>query len=97
MFLTSKFPKTVQMFSIPALGKVDQTIAAATGRGRIKFQGSLWGAEIWQSSGRSATSRTLLPSEQVWVIGRIGLTLLVQPYVSAPSESLDRSEAIASH
>jgi membrane protein implicated in regulation of membrane protease activity len=89
MFATSKFPVTVQMFPIPALGKVDQTMAAASGKVRIKFKGSLWGAEIWQSSNRLSASKPLMPSERVWVIGRVGLTLLVQPYVSLQPSQLD--------
>ncbi len=84
MFTPSKFPVTIQMFPTPALGKVDQEIMVASGKVRIKFQGSLWGAEVWQSSSRAFASRPLLPSEQVWVIGRVGLTLLVQPYASVP-------------
>ncbi|MBW4658311.1 MAG: hypothetical protein KME15_06530 [Drouetiella hepatica Uher 2000/2452] len=82
--MPSKFPVTVQMFPIPALGKVDQAITVANDKVRVKFQGSLWGAEIWQPSSRASASRSLLPSEQVWVIGRVGLTLLVQPYGSVP-------------
>jgi membrane-bound ClpP family serine protease len=89
MFLKSKFPTTLKLFPAPGIGEVDQAIAAPLGKGTIKFQGSLWRAQVWYSAEKPTESRQLMPNEMVWVIGRIGLTLLVQPYAVAPREGLE--------
>lgn len=79
VFTPSKFPTTLKLFTTPQLGEVDQTIADPA-KGRIKFQRSLWSAQIWHLSSQFSYFKPLSPGELVWVLGRVGLTLLVQPY-----------------
>jgi membrane-bound ClpP family serine protease len=81
--------KTLKLFPIPGIGAVDQAFAAPLGKGTIKFQGSFWRAQLWQSADASSASRQLLPNETVWVVGRIGLTLLVQPYTAVAREGFE--------
>ncbi|HEY9643058.1 MAG TPA: hypothetical protein V6C57_21390, partial [Coleofasciculaceae cyanobacterium] len=65
MFLKSKFPTTLKLFPTPGIGEVDQAITAPLGKGTIKFQGSLWRAQVCQSPDQPMASRQLLPNEMV--------------------------------
>jgi hypothetical protein len=85
MLLTSRFMGTLKLFTTPDIGEVYQSIATPHGKGRIKFQGSLWPAQAWNIPDEQTAE--LMPHDLVWVIGRVGLTLLVQPYrISAAIE-----------
>jgi membrane protein implicated in regulation of membrane protease activity len=100
---TSTAPKTIKLFAIAGLGEVYQ--AFAEGHGRIKFHGSFWPAQLHQVDsqpaqvvdGQSYQSylRHLTPGELVLVVGRFGLTLLVQPYdANLPTDVLEPGSAL---
>lgn len=61
----------IELFAQPGLGEVVQAIAPNR-KGRIKFRASFWPARFYQVS-----ETAVLPSEQVAVVGRQGITLLV--------------------
>jgi membrane protein implicated in regulation of membrane protease activity len=63
--------KRIELFTRPEIGEVVQAIAPNQ-RGRIKFRASFWPARFYTESAFPA-----MPSEQVTVIGREGITLLV--------------------
>lgn len=60
----------IELFARPELGEVVQAIAPNR-KGRIKFRASFWPARFYQGAD------TALPPEQVAVVGRQGITLLV--------------------
>lgn len=62
----------IQMFPYPMEGQVEQAIAPHK-PGRVKFQSSIWPAQFYQD-----THSTAAPSDPIIVIGRRGITLLVQ-------------------
>ena len=94
---TTKAPKTTQMFAIAGLGEVYQSFAE--GRGRIKFHGSFWRAQLYPGGNQSITDQQdklhrFTPGELVLVVGRAGLTLLVQPYDdNLPADVLEPGSA----
>ncbi|MBD3884771.1 NfeD family protein [Phormidium tenue FACHB-886] len=94
---TSKAPKTIKLFATAGLGEVYQTFVE--GYGRIKFHGSFWRAQLHQLESLPGTGqsypRGLTPGELVVVVGRVGLTLLVQPYDSTPV-SISQPDALGS-
>ncbi len=61
----------IELFAQPGLGEVVQVIAPNR-RGRVKFKASFWPARFYKGSEIPA-----LPPEQVAVVGRQGITLLV--------------------
>jgi membrane protein implicated in regulation of membrane protease activity len=63
-----------EFFSTPQVGVVDQMIAPNQ-PGRIKYQASYWPARLYQVKG----SIQLDSQQVVQVVGREGITLLVQP------------------
>jgi membrane protein implicated in regulation of membrane protease activity len=70
----SVFPETLEIFSQPILGKVEETIT--TGRsGRVSAMATTWPAEFYSSDCQLVAS----PGDPVVVIGRRGITLLVLP------------------
>ncbi len=69
----------VELFEKPGLGKVDQAIAPDH-QGRVYFEGTYWPAKLY-----SADTPFIAEVESaVSVLGRQGLTLLVQPFVTNP-------------
>lgn len=69
-------PGQIELFSEPGVGEVVKLIAPNR-RGRIKFRASFWPARFYPETATQA-----LPSDQVTVIGRDGITLLVVPLAS---------------
>jgi membrane protein implicated in regulation of membrane protease activity len=63
-----------ELFSTPKVGVVDQIITLNQ-PGRIKYQASYWPARLYQVKG----SIQLDSQQVVQVVGREGITLLVQP------------------
>lgn len=72
----------IKFFSDPIPGTVEQTITS-TQPGRVWFQASYWPARIYNSDSQV----TLAPNTIVSVVGRQGLTLLVDPH-SEPHETI---------
>lgn len=70
MFLS----ETTTLFSQPLPGIADELIAPNQ-TGRVKFEGSYWNAEFYEKNCRARVA----PGNQVWVVGRQGITLLVIP------------------
>jgi membrane protein implicated in regulation of membrane protease activity len=64
-------PKNIELFS-KTVGQVERTISSDR-RGRVKWAGSFWPAELYHSDCRV----TLLPAQMVNVVARRGITLLV--------------------
>lgn len=67
----------IELFAQPSVAEVVKSIAPNR-KGRIKFRASFWPARFYLDS-----ETEVLPSEQVVVIGRDGITLLVTPIASA--------------
>jgi hypothetical protein len=65
-------PDTVEFFPQTKPGEVEQIITSGR-QGRVKFMGTSWFAQFYQSNGKELA----LPGTFVKVIGRQGLTLLV--------------------
>ena len=98
---TSTAPKTIKLFAIAGLGEVDQDFAE--GHGRIKFHGSFWRAQLHKVDSQPVNGqlvegqlegqsylRCFTSGELVLVVGRFGLTLLVQPYdTNLPADVLE--------
>ena len=68
------FSSTTVWFDAPSLVKVDKAIAPAQ-VGRVKFQGSFWTARFQSAACRVGVGA----GEWVWVVGRQGTHLLVEP------------------
>ncbi len=64
----------IKLFSKPGTGIVEETITE-TQSGRVKFQATYWPARYYGQDNQV----TLLPNDQVTVLGRQGITLLVVP------------------
>lgn len=73
----STLSERIELFAQPGVGEVVKMIAP-NGKGRVKFRASFWPARFYPESQTHA-----LPSSQVAVIGRDGITLLVTPIVSS--------------
>ncbi|AOX02502.1 hypothetical protein BJP34_26395 [Moorena producens PAL-8-15-08-1] len=73
------------LFPQPGVGKVERTITP-TKPGRVKFKATYWPARLCDHDSQV----TLMPDDQVTVVGRHGITLLVVPagYIS-PGNSPD--------
>jgi formylglycine-generating enzyme required for sulfatase activity len=67
----------IQRFSKSGVGEVVEAIAPNK-RGRVKFGGSYWSAQLYPEA-----QTQVLPSEQVSVVGRDGITLLVTPITAS--------------
>ena len=94
---TSTAPKTIKLFAIAGLGEVYQDFAE--GHGRIKFHGSFWRAQLHRVDSQSVNGQPYLrrftSGELVLVVGRFGLTLLVQPYdTNLPTDVLEPGSAL---
>ncbi len=76
MNFTPMTPPTTQLFKKIDMGKVEEMITPDRS-GRVRFQGSFWRARLLNSTGKHDRLQ-ILPGEWVKVVGRIGLTLLVQ-------------------
>ncbi len=63
-----------QLFSQPGTGTVVETITLLK-RGRVKYLSSYWPAQFHDES----TLSPLIPEQAVLVVGRKGMTLLIQP------------------
>jgi membrane protein implicated in regulation of membrane protease activity len=73
----ARTPERIELFAQPGIGEVVQMITPNR-RGRVKYRASFWPARFYFD-----TERPVEPSEQVVVIGRDGITLLVTPVTSA--------------
>lgn len=73
-------PERIELFAQPGIGEVVQAIAPNQ-RGRVRFRASFWPARFYSDmQTRSLGAYTqVLPSDQVAVVGRDGITLLVTP------------------
>lgn len=63
-----------QLFPEPLPAKVEEDILS-NGVGQVKFQASLWRAKLYSATAQIA----FLKGQTVSIVGREGLTLLVQP------------------
>ena len=63
----------IELFAQTDIAEVVKAIAPNR-KGRIKFRASFWPAKLYTNS-----AVALQPSEQVVVVGRDGITLLVTP------------------
>ncbi len=73
-------PERIEFFSQPGIGEAVQAIAPNQ-RGRVRFRASFWPARFYsdvKTQTLEAHTR-ILPSDQVAVVGRDGITLLVTP------------------
>ena len=64
---------SVKLFGQPGTGKVEKEINH-TQPGRVKWRASSWPAQFYQTDNQEM----ILPGEQVSVVGRHGITLLVE-------------------
>ncbi|MGF1497230.1 MAG: NfeD family protein [Elainellaceae cyanobacterium] len=69
----SVFPNDVSQVSVPAAGQVERTITLVQ-PGRVRFQGTYWPARLQSSYGQVIAN----PGEWVRIVGRQGITLLVE-------------------
>ena len=67
---------SVKLFGQPDTGKVEKAINH-TQPGRVRWRASSWPAQFYQSDNQEM----MLPGEQVSVVGRDGITLLVEKLV----------------
>jgi membrane protein implicated in regulation of membrane protease activity len=72
----------IELFARPGIGEVVKMITPG-GKGRIKFRATFWPARFYPDAQSLNTPSQALPSEQVVVVGRDGITLLVTPITSA--------------
>jgi membrane protein implicated in regulation of membrane protease activity len=72
--MTFSIKPAPELFPSPDTGIVDQAIAPNQ-PGRVKYQASYWPARLYQVTG----SVQLQAQQAVQVVGREGITLLVQP------------------
>lgn len=76
--------QSVELFPTPEIATVDLTISYDR-PGRVKYQSSYWPARFFDSNTDSncaiEQSIALKPKEEVMVVGREGITLLVTPIV----------------
>lgn len=73
MNLSTTLPTTIEMFDRPALGQVVKAVSPNQ-RGRIKFDATYWFARFSDSN----ITETIVPGMLVLVVGREGITLLVE-------------------
>ena len=69
----SNTTSSVKLFRQPGTGKVEKTINH-THPGRVKWRASSWPAQFYQTDSKEM----ILPGEPVSVVGRQGITLLVE-------------------
>jgi membrane protein implicated in regulation of membrane protease activity len=69
----------IEWFARPGIAEVVKVITPQR-RGRVKFQASFWPARLYPDFETDAA-----PDEQVVVVGRSGITLLVTPLAVAQS------------
>ncbi|MEO0533433.1 MAG: NfeD family protein [Cyanobacteria bacterium P01_A01_bin.123] len=81
---------TVELFKKTGLGKVERTIAPNQ-KGRVFFEGTYWPAR-WHFPTEIGIAEV---ETWVTVLGRQGLTLLVQPNRSAIAENSQINDAAA--
>ncbi|NEP49020.1 MAG: hypothetical protein F6K65_09400 [Moorea sp. SIO3C2] len=76
------------LFPQPGVGKVERTITP-TKPGRVKFKATYWPARLCDHDSQV----TLVPDDQVTVVGRHGITLLVVPagYISPGNSPEDEA------
>jgi membrane protein implicated in regulation of membrane protease activity len=74
--------QSIELFSKPTIAIVDVTISCDR-PGRVKYQSSYWPARFLQPYCDSQETIVLKPKEEVRVVGREGITLLVAPIVAA--------------
>ena len=72
--MRSNFTSSVKLFKKPGNGQVKETINQDQ-PGRVKWKASYWPAQFYQTEAHVS----ILPGEQVQVVGRQGITLLVMP------------------
>ncbi len=72
--MTLMLPETVELFSVPVVGQVKETISASR-PGRIAAIASTWNARFYNPNCQTEIS----PGETVTVVGRHGIMLLVVP------------------
>ena len=72
--MRSNSTSSVKLFKKPDYGQVKETINQAR-PGRVKWKSSYWPAQFYQTEAHVS----ILPGEQVQVVGRQGITLLVVP------------------
>ena len=70
----SDFRIQTELFPFSGIGKVEETISAQQ-LGRVRFQATYWRARFQQPSYPQA----IAPGNQIRIVGREGLTLLVVP------------------
>jgi len=80
---------TVELFPCPLQGEISTAIACDK-QGRVKALSSIWPARFHPSN----TEALALPGASVTVIGREGITLLVEPMV-VPAPLLTNSHRCA--
>jgi membrane protein implicated in regulation of membrane protease activity len=73
--------QSVELFPTQEIAIVDVTISCDR-PGRIKYQSSYWPARFANSHCDSQEMIALKPKEEVMVVGREGITLLVAPIVA---------------
>jgi membrane protein implicated in regulation of membrane protease activity len=87
MLPESKRPEEITLFPEPFPGTVEETITS-TQAGRVWYQATSWPARLYNSD----DGVTLEPKTSVTVVGRQGLTALVEAY-SHPEEIINFSQA----
>lgn len=75
------FPNKTKLFSVIGIGKVTETISNQQS-GRVRFQATYWNARFPQTKNWNQ----ILPGQEIKVIGRQGLTLLVIPLSEKSSD-----------
>lgn len=68
----------IDLFPKPGIGQVEKTITA-TQPGRIHFRATSWPARFCYPDSQPDGSLKVIPGEDVIVVGRQGITLLVVP------------------
>lgn len=87
--MNSTHSERIALFAQPGIGEVVKAISLNQ-RGRVKFKATFWPAKVYvEARTKEAQTKpqahmeTLLPLEQVIVVGIDGITLLVKPLVSS--------------
>ncbi|WP_375541597.1 NfeD family protein [Halomicronema sp. CCY15110] len=72
--MSNRTPPAAELLTRPDVGVVVKTITP-TQRGRVQYQATSWPACLYGVT----TSITVEPDQPVKILGRRGLTLLIQP------------------